>query len=344
MAKVRRKYAGGAAATSITSVLGSSGTSSFTIAANTGWPYGADPFFVVVEPGTANEEKMLVVRAGSSDTTLTVFSTPSVDANRGLDGTTAVAHSSGAAIYPVFTAQDADEANELAATLTTKGDLVSHGASTFARVAVGSNNHVLVADSSQSSGLKWAAVGSDSLAAGAVTEAKLADGAVAAGKIASGAVTTVKIGDSQVTADKIASGAVTTAKIGDGQVTAAKLASGVVTEVLVIPISDEITNITTGVAKVTFRMPFAMTVTGVRASLTTASTSGIPTFDINEGGTSILSTKLTVDANEKTSTTAATAAVVSDSSLADDAEMTIDVDVAGTGAKGAKIYIIGTRA
>ena len=115
-------------------------------------------------------------------------------------------------------------------------------------------------------------------------------------------------------------------------------------EVIGIAVSDEETALTTGNAKVTFRMPFAMTLTAVRASLTTASTSGLPTFDINEGGTTILSTKLTIDANEKTSTTAATAAVISDSALADDAEITIDIDVAGTGAKGAKVYLIGRRA
>lgn len=115
-------------------------------------------------------------------------------------------------------------------------------------------------------------------------------------------------------------------------------------ETLIVAIGDETTAITTGTAKVTFRMPFAMTVTSVRASLTTASSSGTPTFDINEAGTSILSTKLTIDANEKTSTTAATPAVISDASLADDAEITIDVDVAGTGATGAKVYLIGTRA
>jgi len=115
-------------------------------------------------------------------------------------------------------------------------------------------------------------------------------------------------------------------------------------EVIGIAVSDEETALTTGTAKVTFRMPFAMTLTAVRASLSTASTSGLPTFDINEGGTTILSTKLTIDANEKTSTTAATAAVISDSALADDAEITIDIDVAGTGAKGAKVYLIGRRA
>jgi hypothetical protein len=110
-----------------------------------------------------------------------------------------------------------------------------------------------------------------------------------------------------------------------------------------IAISDETTALTTGTAKVTFRMPYAMTVTAVRLSLTTVSSSGTPTVDINEAGTTILSTKLTCDASEKTSTTAATAAVISDTALADDAEITLDIDTAGTGATGAKVWIIGTR-
>jgi len=127
-----------------------------------------------------------------------------------------------------------------------------------------------------------------------------------------------------------------------GETTGLKWASDPV--VLAVAVSDETTAITTGNAKVTFRMPFAMTVTAVRASLSAASTSGTPTFDINEGGSSILGTKLSIDANEKTSTTAASAATITDSALADDAEITIDIDTAGTGAKGAKVYIIGTRA
>lgn len=116
-----------------------------------------------------------------------------------------------------------------------------------------------------------------------------------------------------------------------------------VPETLIVAVGDETTALTTGTAKVTFRMPFAMTVTGVRASLTTASSSGTPTFDINEAGTSILGTKLSIDANELTSTTAASAATITDSTIADDAQMTIDIDTAGTGAAGAKIYIVGYR-
>lgn len=115
------------------------------------------------------------------------------------------------------------------------------------------------------------------------------------------------------------------------------------TESIILAPSDETTALTTGTAKITFRMPYAFTVTAVRASLTTAQTSGsIFTVDINEGGTSILSTKLTIDNTEKTSTTAAAAAVISDSALADDAEITVDIDQIGDGtAKGLKVVLIG---
>lgn len=116
-------------------------------------------------------------------------------------------------------------------------------------------------------------------------------------------------------------------------------------ESLTLALSDESTVITTGTAKITFRAPFAWTLTKIpRASLATASSSGLPTVDINVGGVSILSTKLTIDANEKTSTTAATAAVLSSTSITDDAEITMDVDVAGTGAKGLKVTLYYKRA
>ena len=110
--------------------------------------------------------------------------------------------------------------------------------------------------------------------------------------------------------------------------------------------SDETTACTTGTAKVTFRMPYAMTLTAVRASVTTAPTGSTFVIDINETATTILSTKLSIDASEKTSTTAATAAVISDSALADDAEITIDFDQIGSTIAGAgvKVTLIGTRA
>jgi hypothetical protein len=81
----------------------------------------------------------------------------------------------------------------------------------------------------------------------------------------------------------------------------------------------------------------------VRASVGTPSSSGLPTFDINVAGSSVLSTPLTIDVGEKTSTSATTPAVISAPAVADDAEITVDIDVAGTDTKGAKITIIGKR-
>jgi hypothetical protein len=116
--------------------------------------------------------------------------------------------------------------------------------------------------------------------------------------------------------------------------------------VLGFAVGDETTALTTGTAKLTFRMPFAMTLTEVRASVTTAPTGSTLIVDINEGGSTIMTTnKLSIDATEKTSTTAATAAGITDAALANDAEMTIDIDQVGSTVAGAglKIYLIGTR-
>jgi len=109
--------------------------------------------------------------------------------------------------------------------------------------------------------------------------------------------------------------------------------------------SDEDSDLTTG-TKLTFRMPYAYTVSEVRASLTTAATGGtLLEVDIHESGTTILSTKITIDASETTSTTAATPPVISDTSLADDAEIEIIIDAIGStnAGQGLKVYIIGYK-
>jgi hypothetical protein len=59
-----------------------------------------------------------------------------------------------------------------------------------------------------------------------------------------------------------------------------------------------------------------------------------------------LGTKLSIDAGETTSTTADAAATITDTALADDAQITIDIDQVGSTIAGAglKIWLIGTRA
>ncbi len=84
----------------------------------------------------------------------------------------------------------------------------------------------------------------------------------------------------------------------------------------------------------------AITVKAVGAYVDTAGTTGTATIDINEAGTSILSTKITIDSTEKSSETAATPPVISDSLIAADGIITIDVDaIQTTAAKGLKVWI-----
>lgn len=118
------------------------------------------------------------------------------------------------------------------------------------------------------------------------------------------------------------------------------------TEVLERAISDEATNLTTGTAKLTFRMPFGFVLTGIRASVNTAPVGAVIQVDVNvTGAGSIFSTPLTIDDGEKTSTTAATPAVIATATLADDAEITVDIDTVGstTAGKGLKLVMLGYR-
>jgi hypothetical protein len=117
------------------------------------------------------------------------------------------------------------------------------------------------------------------------------------------------------------------------------------TDVIVIPVGDETTALTAGTNKVRFRMPFPATLLAVRDSVNLAPTGSALIVDINEAGTSVLGTKLSIDATETSSTTAASAATITDTSLADDAEISIDIDQIGStvAAAGLKVYLFVRR-
>ena len=123
-AVTRRQYKGAAAQTTTTNALSVSDTS-VTLTATTGWPStAAVPFIVVIDPGTSSEEKCSATISGS---TLTL--------TRAQDDTTAATHATGATIYPVFSA---DEANLFTSTMTTRGDLLTMGSGpTVGRIALG---------------------------------------------------------------------------------------------------------------------------------------------------------------------------------------------------------------
>ena len=118
-------------------------------------------------------------------------------------------------------------------------------------------------------------------------------------------------------------------------------------EVLIVSLSDETTDLTTGNGKASFNMPFAMTLTGVKATVNTAPVGSTIIVDINEAGSTVLTTKLSIDASELTSTSAASAAVIGGAgpALADDALITFDIDQIGssTAGKGLKVTLYGYR-
>ena len=108
---MRREYKGAAQTAYLTSALGAS-TADLTISCNdlTNWPTGiaGRPFYVVIDRGKTNEEKILC--ASRSSNTISVYNVGLTN-GRAADGTPISAHTINAVIEHVFTATDADEAN-----------------------------------------------------------------------------------------------------------------------------------------------------------------------------------------------------------------------------------------
>jgi hypothetical protein len=212
-AKIRRTYAGAAVQTFITVGIDSDDLT-IGIDDTTGWASGS--FYVVIDPGTASEEKVLI--ASRSGTTLTVSS-------RGVDGTTAKPHAGNATIYPVATAADFDEANELTSTYQNTGGMVYYDGTTFAQLAKGTTNYPLVAGASiptyaqlTATGIANNAVTTDKINAAAVTVAKLAAEVAGSGLVGgAGDALAVNVDDStlEIQSD--------TVQIKDAGVTAAKI-------------------------------------------------------------------------------------------------------------------------
>jgi hypothetical protein len=195
-------------------------------------------YTVVIDPDTALEEIVDVTAVSTNTLTIT----------RGIDGSSAVAHSAGAEVRHMSIGRDFREANDHIENVTT-----AHGL-TIANVLETSDTNMITTAMLQSNSVTTAKitdlnVTTGKIADSAITSAKIADltiatgdiadSAITSGKIATGAVgttkiddlsiTTAKVVDSAVTAAKIASDAVTTAKILDANVTTAKIADSAIT-------------------------------------------------------------------------------------------------------------------
>lgn len=117
-------------------------------------------------------------------------------------------------------------------------------------------------------------------------------------------------------------------------------------KIMYIKVFDHDTAVATGDGKAHYFIPDAlggMNLVDADAAVATASTSGTPTVQIyNVTQTAdMLSTVITIDANEKTSYTAATPPVIDtgNDDVATGDELRIDVDVAGTGTKGLDVIL-----
>lgn len=109
---VLKEYAGAAPATRLSGSLAAGTVTNFAVitGGGSGYPTGATaPFVVVIDRGTATEEKILVAtRAGDTFSTLT----------RGYDGTSAQTHGAQAVVEHVFDAASATEDNAHVNTVT----------------------------------------------------------------------------------------------------------------------------------------------------------------------------------------------------------------------------------
>lgn len=117
-----------------------------------------DIFTVALDPDTANEEIVYITANSGNDFTIV----------RGQAGSTAISHASGATIKHVLTSSDliyfrngvivADGAIPESVAVN-KGDvLVATGAGAVSKISVGADATVLTADSTQTTGVKWATV------------------------------------------------------------------------------------------------------------------------------------------------------------------------------------------
>lgn len=209
-----------------------------------------------------------------------------------------------------FTRGDHVHAHEAAhinhdTTWAAKGDIIAGTANdTAAVLTAGANDTILMADSGQSTGLKWVASQTPS---------------------------------TQAFGDAAAEGTADTFARGDH-----KHAMPVLQRTIEVLVTDPNGDaLTTGDGKAHLFIPALLNgqnLVAAHAAVTTVSSSGLPTIQIHNvtQAADMLSTRITIDASEKTSYTAAAAPVIDtgNDDVATGDELRVDVDVAGTGTKG----------
>jgi len=118
-------------------------------------------------------------------------------------------------------------------------------------------------------------------------------------------------------------------------------------ETIPIALGDESTVLSTAstsVPVVTYNIPYGFEVTNVIISATIAGTGvNLVTVDVHDDGTTIFSTKVTLDATEKTSATSSTQPVINSGTIVANSLIEIFVDVVDTDnvCAGLKVWLVG---
>jgi len=114
----------------------------------------------------------------------------------------------------------------------------------------------------------------------------------------------------------------------------------------VIACSDETSDLVAGDNVSQIRLPFQFELTAISANVNTASTGADINVQVQEDGVDIMSgVGITIDATELTSKTSATPPTITDSTLASNSIISIDLDQIGStlAGTGLKINLIGYR-
>jgi hypothetical protein len=131
--------------------------------------------------------------------------------------------------------------------------------------------------------------------------------------------------------------------IGADKVLLSMIAPAGKTECISMAVSDNTTDLATGTV-FTFYMPYAMTLTDIKASVLTAPTGAGLIVDVHDAGTTIMTTdKLNIDVTEFHTKDAGTQPALTDTALANNAKIEIIIDQVGSTVAGAGlvIYLIG---
>ena len=186
-----RKYSSRSQQTTLSSAI-ASGDTTMTVGSATTLLGGitvtaGTTFTVAIDPDTALEELVDVTAVSSNTLTIT----------RGIDGSSATAHSAGAAVRHMAIGRDYREANAHIENTTT-----AHGL-TIANVLETTDTDMITTAMLQSNSVTTAKITDAN-----VTTAKIADSAITSAKIADLTIATGDIADSAITSGKIATGAV----------------------------------------------------------------------------------------------------------------------------------------